>query len=48
MITALRLNDKNMKYYKYGHEKWIREDHGVEILKAAVDWRLRQIWAPFY
>lgn len=28
---------KNMRYYKYGHGKWIREDHGVEILKAAVD-----------
>lgn len=22
-----------MKYVKYGHEKWIREDKGEEILK---------------
>ena len=32
-----------MKYYKYGHEKWIREDKGEEILKAMVDWRLSQM-----
>lgn len=48
MITALRLNDKNVKYYKYGHEKWIREDKGEEILKAMVDWRLRQMMGFFY
>ena len=35
-----------MKYYKYGHEKWIREDK-EEILKAMVDWRLRQMMGFF-
>ena len=37
-----------MKYYKYGHEKWIRDDEGEEILKAMVDCRLRQMMGFFY
>lgn len=39
---------KSMKYYKYGHGKWIREDKREEILKAMVDWRLRQMMGFFY
>lgn len=32
-----------MKYFKYGHDKWIREDLGKEILKSAVNFRLKQL-----
>lgn len=32
-----------MKYFKYGHDKWIREDLGEEILKSAVNFRLKQL-----
>lgn len=31
-----------MKYYKYGHDKWIREDLGEELLKSFCNWRLKQ------
>lgn len=39
---------KSMKYYKYGHGKWINEDSGEELLKAMVDYRLRQMMGFFY
>ena len=39
---------KSMKYYKFGHGKWINENSGEELLKAMVDYRLRQMMGIFY
>lgn len=32
-----------MKYYKYGHEKWIRDDEGEEILKPLYEFDIRKL-----
>lgn len=32
-----------MKYVKYGHEKWIRDDEGEEILKPLYEFDIRKL-----